>query len=238
MILNRDILFIHIPKTGGVSCCEVLCRHLPGPVYYYDLKSLMHKTHFNAQLLPGIGHETLEEVYRDAGRIRAQTGIDVRGVQKVVAVIRHPVDLELSTYYFYREGIKQWRHLPMFQEEHVTERMELARGDLKTFVERSGYFRQPTDERADYTIESYFTIDGEIPDGVWLLKFEQLEQQFRETVGPFLDGGDYEFPRRNVSADHRPDEPPELDAATLQAIYDKHRWLFERGYYDIKNRPS
>ena len=47
------------------------------------------------------------------------------------------------------DGIRKWRHLPMFNEAHVTERMQLAQGDLKTFVEKAGYFRLSTAERAE-----------------------------------------------------------------------------------------
>ena len=196
----------------------------------------MHaKHHFNARLLSGYSHETLEEIYADSARIESETRINVTNVENIFAVIRHPYDLELSNYVFFRNGRKNVLRGSAFQVPHILDKVELAQGSVREFVERSGYFRGDNSGRG-YRTEDYFRIRGEIPDNVTLLRFENLEEEFPLAMAPFLAEKKMEFPHSNKSAPGEGISMDELDGPTKIAIYKKHRWLFDetrfayRGY--------
>ena len=104
MILNPDILFLHIPITGGTSCTDFLCQVLKTPVFLSSLKQQIATDHFQANLIPGISHETLSELRAARSDIKERTGILLDDIKLIFAVLRHPYEIELSNYHFYRAG--------------------------------------------------------------------------------------------------------------------------------------
>jgi hypothetical protein len=181
--------------------------------------------------LSGYSHETLEEIYADSERLKQETGISVMGINNIFAVIRHPYELELSNYSFFRNGRKNVLRGAAFQVPHILEKVELAQGSLCKFVERSGYFRD-RETGQGYRTEDYFLIDGKIPDNVTLLRCEELDEKFQSVTAPFRVAGNIEFPHSNKSAPFKEFSTADLDGETKQAIYEKHQWLFDAGYYE------
>jgi len=231
VVFNRQLLFIHIPKAGGTSCTNYLCQHLEGPIFSSSLKSTLEDHHFNAKLISGYSHETLEEAYGDHQRLLADTGIDIRDVPEVLAVIRHPYSLELSIYNFYRNGRSNVLQAKPFQTPEVAAKIELAQGDIKNFVERSGYFRTDSEGRGLRT-EDYLMLDGELPTSLTLLKMETLDADFPASVKHLVSPTADSFERANVTMNPRKLTEDALDAGAREAIYQKHRWLFDSGYYE------
>ena len=228
MILTRDILFIHIPKTAGVSCTNFLCEYLRKPIAYFSIHANFGKKEYrSARVFPGINHETLEEVYGGREKIIDLSGMDVNRVEKVLTVVRHPYDLEVSIYNFFRNAHRNTLQ-NLKDSPSLADRIELAKGSFKEFVARSGYFRQDI----SYRIEDYFLIDGYVPSHVQILKFEDLSETLPTAVEPYLSGdfsGD--FPHLNPS-DNKGEKPVvEMDDEVKALIYEKHRWLFDHGYY-------
>ena len=43
MVFNKDVLFIHLGKTGGMSVTDYLCNTLKPPVYHVLPKSSLEK---------------------------------------------------------------------------------------------------------------------------------------------------------------------------------------------------
>ena len=230
MVINKELIFIHIPKTGGTSCTDYLCRTLTGPVFCFSIKSMFHDHHFEAKLVSGYSHETLQEVYADEERIKRETGISVSDIGNIIAVIRHPYELELSNYSFFRNGRTNVLKGEAFQVPHIMEKIELAQGSFRNFVEHSGYFRND-ENGSGYQVEDYFLIDGEIPGNLTLLRFEELEEKFTSVVAPFCVNPALEFPHSNKSATLTEMSVADIDEPTKVAIYRKHRWLFDAGCY-------
>ena len=232
MVFNESLLFIHIPKAGGTSCTNYLCKHLAQPSFSSSLQSQTDDWLFNAKLLPGYSHETLSEAYAAHENTHRQSGIDVRAIRVILAVIRDPVTLELSTYNFYRNGANNVLQAEAFRVPEVEERIALARGELKTFISNSGYFRTGFDGSGLRT-EDYVTIDGELPENLILLKMEYLDQHFTEFMRPFLGGEIHPFEQANVTANPNKVTPDDLDAEAKEIIFHKHRWLYDQGYYEL-----
>jgi hypothetical protein len=230
MVINPDFIFIHIPKTGGTSCTDYLCQSLSPPIFCFSIKSMFKDTHFNARLLSGYSHETLEEVYSDKDRIKLETGIDVTTINHLIAVIRHPYDLELSNYLFFRNGRNNVLKGEAFQVPHILEKVQLAQGEFCDFVRASGYFRE-NENGNGFRTEDYFLINGKIPENVTLLRFEELEEKFTSVVAPFCTNPPLAFPHSNKSASFKEMSVADIDEPTKLAIYQKHRWLFDAGYY-------
>jgi len=93
MVFNKDILFIHIGKTGGTSAAEYLCKTLVPPVYNV-IPERAHKLGKagNEIFLKGRRHATLEE----AKDFLENMDIDIDSFKKIIAVIRNPYNLEIS----------------------------------------------------------------------------------------------------------------------------------------------
>lgn len=234
MIVSPDILFIHIPKTAGISCTDFLCEHLRGPIGYFSFRPGADNSQYrNAQVYPGFNHETLEEIYADSERIQNLTGVDVHRVEKIIAVIRHPYDLEASTYRFFKNGHRNY--LRVFKDSpNIIERIALAQGSFKDFVVQSGYFRKENENSLggrQYRTEDYLLCNGRLPEKLEILKFEDIQNALPVSVMPYMENPAVDFPHSNRSHGKRQTFNIDVDDETKELIVAKHRWVFEQGYY-------
>ncbi len=222
MIFNEGFLFIHIGKTGGMSCSQYLLNNLKAPVFNcHDdaLKEIVPHDPGNVTPLTGIKrHCTITEALTFIQRLKGWT---LRDFQRVVAVIRNPYHLEYSLYTHRRKPQIKAR-----QRELRPDLVALAEGPFIGFVKSGGYHRE------DHRQEDYFLIDGRAPEQLTLVRYEALAEQFPAAVAPFCENAAAaEFPHRNRSAyEHSIDEviTPEVE----EAIYHKHRYMFDSGYYE------
>ena len=84
-----------------------------------------------------------------------------------------------------------------------------------------------------YTLEEWarMFIDGERPDNLQLIRFEELSNTFPEAVKDYLVAGrDAQFPMLNASGPST-ELQSLLDEETRELIYHKHRYMFDKGYY-------
>ncbi len=222
MIITEDIVFIHIAKTGGMSCADFLLRNLSPPIYncYVPLVKKPKQS-----MLPGVTMVT------DVGRhiplrkarphIQRLTGKSIEEMGKILAIIRHPFTLEYSFF----------RHLqkPLIIKRRMKgspELVKLAQGDFKTFVVKSGYLRPGAPQ------EDYFLIDGEAPSNLELIRFEELSIAFPKAVREYAAAdGEAEFPKLNSSGGST-ELQALLDEETRELIYKKHRYMFDAGHYN------
>src|SRR5215211_8547984 len=95
MIFCRELLFLHVPKTGGMSVSEYLVRVLPPPVYYTrpDGHGLLTVPEGVVEM-SGKRHETLAQ----ACDVVAAHGFRLPEFRAILATIRNPYDLEVSRY--------------------------------------------------------------------------------------------------------------------------------------------
>ncbi|SDX63632.1 sulfotransferase family 2 domain-containing protein [Marinobacter mobilis] len=223
MIFNDDVLFIHIGKTGGMSCSEFLLRNLSGTVYNCHktaLKECERKGIEGVICKEGIQrHCTLAEALDYLGSF---TPKDIKSFKKIIAVIRHPYTLEYSFYNHLRKPIVQEQRRGNGQLELA----EMAMGDFQTFINHAGY------HRIDHPQEKFFLINGEVPENLHLVRFENLEEEFIDAVQPYLKvDAELSFPKRNSS---RPESGIEqvLTEEMRNSIYSKHKYMFDKGYYE------
>jgi Sulfotransferase family len=231
MIVNPDVLFLHIPKTGGTSCTDYLCQALTGPVFLSSLHYQTSATHFQASVIPGISHETLSEIHDSRDELERKTGIRLDEIKLIVAVLRHPYEIELSNYHFYRDGNRNILSHRMFRDARTVWRIDLAQGDFAGFVAQSGHFRVGFDG-VDLRCEDYFLVGGQMDPRIRLLRAESLSVDFPRLLQPYTRSG-VDFPFVNRSRRESPVPFEDLDDDLRELIYLKHRWVFDNGYYGV-----
>src|SRR3712207_5922984 len=97
-VFSKDLLFLHVPKTGGGSVPDYLLGVLPRPFYYVRPKQFRRQLGDGVHWLPGRGHWTLAE----AADLVKEHGFDVTSLPLILAVLRNPYDLAVSLYGFLR----------------------------------------------------------------------------------------------------------------------------------------
>jgi len=210
MILNKDLLFIHVPKTGGTSVSYYLMKTLSKPVFYFA-------PHLKGDEPEGIIHAKCD---RHMPLLRAkELGIDA---PLVLVVIRNPYDLVVSRYHFLRH---------VFSAPIITPMHQLALDvDFETFAIEHTHPSQ----------EIYFLCDGELPRHARIVKFEKLDHAITSAARDANDGRTSlaVFPHKGISP-HKPWQSC-ITPAAEEAIYQRNRWVFDNGYYDrrIPKRSS
>jgi hypothetical protein len=238
MLLTDRLLFLHVPKTGGTSVTSFLIRNLPGRITLTEPADIPPPTvdlplparmklwfrqcrrqlgllrHPRLRRIAGQRHETLRQAFEALERL----GRNLAEFETILAVIRNPYDLEVSRFHFFRRG-----HLGIRGLAHeYAEELALS-GDFAAFAARAAYHGQLPGR-----IEDWFEIAGKKPPNLRILRFETLESELSEALAPFCRNLS-PLPRLNASS-HAPYREY-LTPAIEEAIYNKYRWLFDRGFY-------
>jgi hypothetical protein len=216
VLWNRQLLFIHVPKTGGMSITKHLMRWLPGPVYLAVPEG--HEPRNPPQqvrVVAGRRHATLDQA-RDA---LAPYGLNLHDVPLITAVVRNPYDMEVSRFFYLRKG-NPWDSGPD---------QELAMsGNFEEFA--LGVARR------SLRMERYYTIDGLTPSNLHLLRFERLQEDFGRLAAlvdlPKTAG---HLPRANATEHRRYREYMTQRAA--EAVYRRYQWVFDSGLYEREAFP-
>jgi hypothetical protein len=100
MVFNRDVLFLHVPKTGGVSVTNYLLQVLPAPVYYVTKGPVKQAAdREGVSFIAGEAHQTLAT----ARKFLPAYGFELEQFPRILATLRNPYDLTVS-YYTYKRS--------------------------------------------------------------------------------------------------------------------------------------
>ena len=228
MIWNKDILFLHVQKTAGMSVTSALTRCLRRPVFLSAPRNHWPMPGSEWDLdgvafVEGIRHENLRQA-RDRLKL---LGFEIEEFEKIISVARNPYDLEISRYFHLRKN-------EAF--EHGLERDLAVSSNFTEFVIGSKY-RDPTRKNRRLVerenIKSYFSIGAYMPKNLRIVKFEDLRQNLcRELSG--LTRSVFELPHLNWSYNRTIEDRVEklITPETEEAIFARYRWLFQHGIYE------
>jgi hypothetical protein len=221
MIFNQNLIFIHIGKTGGMSCARYLLEHLHLPVYNCHKQAENELRRYpelkHAIPLQGIGrHCTLIEALEFIQDFNGKTLFDFK---KVIAVIRHPYTLEYSYYrHMQKPGVLQ-------NNRTFPNQQKLATLDFQSFVAKADH------HRFGHPQEKFFLVDGKIPKTVELIRFEELSAAFIPAVAPYVKEEEIPpFPEANRTQ-YLSNLEEHLSPEVRELIYQKHKYMFDSGLY-------
>lgn len=215
MIFNKDILFIHIGKTGGTSAADYLCKTLHSPVYNVIPLRAHEKQIGSEIMLEGQRHANLTE----AKSFLRERGISLNSFKKIIAVIRHPYNLEISLFNYYLRLLENQPHI---LDNAPKRKKILENGSFEEFVKGKFFHRH------NMYIRKYVSINGKVHPKVQLIKFENLTEEFLK-IGAKYGNGNIEFPHLNKTKETKPEELITPDIELL--LYRKYQWVFRIGQY-------
>ncbi len=209
MIWNESILFIHAPKTAGMSMTTMLSAHLKGTVCVTGPYEALSESG-RLEYIPGKRHETL----LDAVSFFQERNIQLEQFEKIFVVMRNPYELELSRFAYLQKNLAQDRG----------KAQDIAlEGDFRQYLANAPFFGKNPPR-----LDLYYHVDGVIPDNLAILRYEHLAQDIADHIAPYLEGH-YEIPYENQSA-HASIE--DVYDAELEALcHERHKWFFEAGFY-------
>jgi hypothetical protein len=211
MLFNRDILFLHVPKTGGMAVTKYLLDVLERPVYYTQPDHDPELEASGVIQIPGIRHENLV----DAQALVKDHGFELDQFAAILAVMRNPYDLEVSRFAY-------------LQNNHAWDRghnQDLAMaGDFEAFAKDS------SDHGGSVrSIQTYFQFDGVTPKNLRILRTERLEKDLKSALLQVGIASDEPLLLDNQSQHEAPEKYYSLHSE--EAVYQRYKWLFEQGYY-------
>lgn len=216
MIFNEDVLFLHVPKTGGMSLSRLLVDVLPPPVVYTLPSPDVGITNPGVVQLRGLRHESLPQaqaILRDHGR-------ELESFRLIMGVVRNPYAMEVSRY-SYLQLARPW-DAGHNQDLALTE-------DFETFTLQSV-------DHAGVRIEEYFTLSGQQPQAMKILRQESLSADVSAALRNIGLDTVVELPRNNRSR-HDPYQSY-YTPASERAVYERYRWVFDQGHYSRMTREE
>ena len=213
MLFNQNLLFLHVPKTGGMAVTQKLLKVLPKPIYYALPAGAKDKVNNPPEIIAVAGkrHGNLQE----AQDWLAKYDKNLASFKTIVATVRNPYAIEVSRYFYLRLG-HPW-------DKGKAQEIALD-SDFETFAVKSPYFNRKSAE-----IEKYFLIDGLIPDNLAIIKQEQLDSDLADVLAQLNISLDSPIPKKNGTK--HGDYHQYLTPKAEKAIYQRYQWLFDADLY-------
>jgi len=208
MIWNNKVLFLHVPKTAGMSMTEFLLKALPDKVFITG--PYEEKTTQKVRYLTGKRHETMY----DAESFFTYRNTSIFSFEKIFSVMRNPYDLELSRYTYLKKNLPQ---------DRGPAQTIATSSDFKTYLKKAPFFGM-TPPRLDL----YYHFNGQLPQNLVILKFESLEKSIAKNLSAYLDKN-IALPLENTSKHRHYKEIYDMEMEQL--CYERHKWFFEKGFY-------
>jgi hypothetical protein len=213
-LFTKDLLFLHVPKTGGSSVAEYLFEVLPRPIWCVcEYPAACDRG--GVTYLEGRKHSTLAE----AGTLLRQRGLDLNQMRVILAVVRNPYEAAVSEYSYFRRP-------------DVFPSMRGQIHELAVVLPFPEYvFRVICGPGHFITarLAQYYTIGGQVPANLCIVRFEDLADGVRAALSEIGVESDASLPWLNASP--HDDYLSYYDSAAEEAIYQRCRWVFDQGYY-------
>lgn len=213
MLFNQDLLFLHVPKTGGMAVTQKLLDILPKPIYYALPEGAKNKVHNPPAVIAVAGkrHGNLKQA-QDWIKEYDRT---LASFKKIVATIRNPYAMEVSRYFYLRLD-RPWDR---------GKAQEIAlNSDFEAFALKSPYFGRKLSR-----VEDYFLVDGIMPKNMAIIKQEQLNVDLGKILAELglTLGSDVAKKNGTKHADYHQYLTPQAEVA----VYERYQWLFDAGFY-------
>jgi hypothetical protein len=210
MLFTKQLLFIHVPKTGGMSIDKCLLATLPRPLYY--VRPPHEQPIQDTGVIDIVGNRHLS--LPAAREVVSRHGFAVERFPLILAVIRNPYALEVSRYAYLQNG-QAWEAGPN-QELALT-------ADFETFAVKSSV------HGGSVPIEDYFALDGVIPDNMRIVRFENLAEGVRDALR--AAGVEIEVNLPHINQSIHGDFKSYYTAAAEEAVYRRYKWVFDQQFY-------
>jgi hypothetical protein len=212
MLFNDSVLFIHVPKTGGMATTSHLIDVLSGPTYYTapEPDADLERPDRDVRFVAGNRHETLDE----AQAVLHGLGRDLSAFTLIVAGTRNPYALEVSRYAYLLNG---------HAVDAGSEQDLAMSSDFATFVRKS-------DEALSAPIDRYYTVDGHTPETLRVVRLEHLDDDLSRHLAEVGCVATRPVPADNQSL--HDDYRSYYTKASEEAVYRRYRWIFDQGWYD------
>jgi|GEM_PF-5577030 len=237
---NDDVLFVHIPKTGGTAVKRYMMKVLPDAVWPNPRNEAMSA----ASKLP-IGHVRLADIERFTGR-------PLDSWKLILAVLRDPYEQQLSQWMFWRERYaKGQRHIhdmvaALYPD--LTGWLQDPRCDFHVWYQQYvGYpnlisqqalarSAAPEGENryADFGgfYRFWLEVDGKIPEHVTTIDMHEIDERMPKLLEPFAKPGAIEAEIEHVNVGRHDVNPMVYyTAQAAKLVEDKFRWTFAEGVY-------
>lgn len=209
MIWNDKILFIHAPKTAGMSMTSLLTSSLGGTVNITGPYEEKHKKG-NVVYWPGKRHESLY----DAESVFTYMNKSIFDFEKIFAVMRNPYDLELSRYSYLKKG-NPW-------DKGVAQDLAIN-SSFKEYLKKAPFFAMNPPR-----IDIYYAMNGCLPRNMIVLKYESLNSDINYYLRKYLNN-DQKLGTENASKHKKYLDV--FDEELEELCYQRNKWFFEKGYY-------
>lgn len=208
MIWNEKILFLHVPKTAGMSMTTLLLSSLEGNVHVTG----PHDKEKNGNITkwPGKRHETLY----DAESYLSYRNISIFDFEKIFAVMRCPYDLELSRYSYLKKG-HPW-------DKGIAQDIALN-NDYLNYLKKAPFFGMNPPR-----LDMYYNINGHMPENLTVLKFESLNSDINFYLKKYMKS-DTHLGTENTSKHAKYMEVYTKEMEEL--CYKRNKWFFDKGFY-------
>ena len=231
---NDDVLFIHIPKTGGTAAKHYMAAHLPG-VKWPRPKA---PESVEESGLP-IGHVPLRDIPMFTGR-------PLDSWEKIIAIVRNPYEHQVSQWWFwhrrYAEGDEHPHSVHAARHPRIHTWLLDPECDFHLWYEHCFHPGSPLTRKPPSAVTSYegwggyyfywLSVDGKLPPNLTVLRQEELGHQLPLALAPYMDGPPPPLPEINVGGGMDWQKAfsaggLELGNRSMDIIWSKFQWVFE-----------